>query len=89
MTDDVFLRALAQLPDGYMQGQFDGRHWGATIKRSSDGKRMWLFAEERGGTEIVSFNLYLLKSGAAMLKPCEMSSEKVIAFVLGFRRSAI
>lgn len=84
MQVDVLLSALAELPDGYVQGQFDRRLWGATIKRSADGKRVWLFAEELAGTEIVSFNLYRLKSGAGILKPCEMSSEKVIAFVLGF-----
>ncbi|WP_445945055.1 hypothetical protein [Rhizobium sp. CB3060] len=34
--------------------------------------------------DIVSFNIYRL-SGRLMLKPCEMSSSKVIDFLLGFR----
>ncbi|KAA3515358.1 hypothetical protein [Agrobacterium rosae] len=84
MTDATFLSALSRIPDGYVRGKFDGRLWGATIKRSADGRRIWLFAEELAGTDIVSFNLYRIKSGAAVLKPCEMSCEKVIEFVLGF-----
>ncbi|MBB6485889.1 hypothetical protein [Rhizobium lusitanum] len=79
-----FERALAQLPDGYTEGYFQGRPWGATVKRSADGKRLWLYGEELGATDIVSFNLYFLSDEKAVLKPCEMSSAKVLDFVLGF-----
>lgn len=79
-----FEAALAALPDGYCEGLFDGRRWSATTRRSEDGKRIWLYAEELGGTDIVSFNAYILNGGQFHLKPCEMSSEKVTAFVLGF-----
>jgi hypothetical protein len=37
------------------------------------------------GTDIVSFNLYRVTSDKTLLKPCEMSAEKVVAFVLDFR----
>lgn len=37
-----------------------------------------------GGTDIVSFNLYRLAGPGPMLKRCEMSSAKVVEFVLGF-----
>lgn len=80
-----FAPALARLPDGAMEGVFQGRRWGATIQRSQDGRRIWLFAEERGGTDVVSFNLYTLAGERPLLKPCEMSSAKVIDFVIGFR----
>lgn len=79
-----FEDALAKLPDGYIDGHFGNRPWGVTAKRSEDGKRIWLYGEELGGTDIVSFNLYRLAGSAPMLKPCEMSSAKVIEFVLGF-----
>lgn len=81
---DDFTGALALIPEGYSEGSFEAGRWGATVKRSSDGKRIWLYAEDLAGTDIVSFNLYLLTSGST-LKPCEMSSAKVIAFVLGYR----
>jgi len=79
-----FERALAQMPDGYTEGCFRGRLWGATVKRSADGKRLWLYGEELGATDIVSFNLYFLSDEKTVLKPCEMSSTKVLDFVLGF-----
>ncbi len=79
-----FEDALAKLPDGYSEGRFQGRPWGATVKRSADWKRIWLYGEELGGTDIVSFNLYVLSGTGLTLKPCEMSSSKVMDFVLGF-----
>jgi hypothetical protein len=59
-----------------------------TVKRSEDGKRIWLYGEKLSGTDIVSFNLYRLAGPGLILKPCEMSSAKVIEFVLGFEPSA-
>ncbi|MDR6668957.1 hypothetical protein [Rhizobium sp. 1399] len=80
-----FTHALALIPEGYSEGSFEAGRWGATVKRSPDGKRIWLYAEDLAGTDIVSFNLYLLEASGSTLKPCEMSSEKVIAFVLGYQ----
>jgi hypothetical protein len=82
-----FSRALSLIPDGYSEGRFDGRRWGVTVERSEDNRRVWLFAEELAGTDIVSFNLYVLETGAR-LKPCEMSSGKVMEFVIGYRPDA-
>ncbi|MBY3280303.1 MULTISPECIES: hypothetical protein [Rhizobium] len=80
----TFEDALAKLPDGYVDGHFGNQPWGVTVKRSEDGKRTWLYGEELGGTDIVSFNLYRLAGHGSALKPCEMSSAKAIEFVLGF-----
>ncbi|MBY5325467.1 hypothetical protein GR247_38300 [Rhizobium leguminosarum] len=86
-TQAIFEDALAKLPDGYVDGYFDGRPWGVTVKRSEDRKRTWLYGEELSGTDIVSFNLYRLAGPRSILKPCEMSSAKVIEFVRGFEPS--
>ncbi|MBY3093487.1 hypothetical protein HFO68_33415 [Rhizobium laguerreae] len=83
----TFEDALAKLPDGYVDGYFGNRSWGVTVKRSQDGKRTWLYGEELSGTDIVSFNLYRLAGPGSILKSCEMSSAKVIEFVLGFEPS--
>ncbi|MBY2996211.1 hypothetical protein HF263_28860 [Rhizobium leguminosarum] len=80
----TFEDALAKLPDGYVDGHFGNRPSGVTVKRSEDGKRTWLYGEELSGTNTVSFNLYRLAGPGSILKPCEMSSAKVIEFVLGF-----
>ncbi|PYE23506.1 hypothetical protein C8J32_107137 [Rhizobium sp. PP-CC-3A-592] len=84
----AFAQALAQLPSGYIEGAFEDRPWGATVRRSIDHRRVWLFARDLGGNDIVSFNLYRTASGGPVLKPCEMSSDKVIAFVIGFKPTA-
>lgn len=84
----TFEDALARLPDGYVDGNSSGPSWGVTVKRSEDGKRIWLYGEALGGTDIVSFNLYRSEGSKTILKPCEMSSAKVIEFVLGFEPGA-
>ncbi|WP_426232091.1 hypothetical protein [Pararhizobium sp. DWP3-4] len=81
---DAFERAMERFADGYTQGLFEGRTWGVTVKRSADRKRIWLYAEHLAGSDIVSFNLYRLQGAGLELKPCEMSSEKAVAFVVGF-----
>ncbi|TDK39107.1 hypothetical protein E2F50_02945 [Rhizobium deserti] len=76
---------LALIPSGYSEGEFNGRRWGVTVRRDAEEKRIWLFAEDLSGKDIVSFNLYRMKSGVLALKPCEMSSDKVVDFVHGYR----
>ena len=83
--EDAFERALASIPSGYSRGDFEGRPWGVTVRRDADEKRIWLFAEDLSGKDIVSFNLYRMNSGRLSLKPCEMSSDKVVVFVQGYR----
>jgi len=84
----AFEEALAQLNDGHQEGDFNARRWGATVHRSKDGRRVWLLAEQLGGREIVSFNLYHTNDSGSVLMPCEMSSEKIVEFVLHFRPDA-
>jgi hypothetical protein len=79
-----FEEALAKIQRGYSEGFFADRRYGVTLARSDDGKRSNLFARELGGQDVVSFNFFRLGSGEVRLKPCEMSSEKVESFVMGF-----
>ena len=64
---------------------YSARKWGVRVERRSGGRQIKLFGKERGGSDHVSFNLYLPTSGKVLLKPCEMPKEKVIDFVLGAR----
>ena len=84
MENADFEAALEGLPRGYSEGFFDGRRYGVSVQRSDDGRRNSLFARDLAGTDIVSFNLYRVANGKTLLRPCEMSSEKVVSFVLGF-----
>jgi hypothetical protein len=80
-----FDAAFAKLSEGYGEGVYNGRRFGVTVRRSEDGRRNSLFARELAGTDIVSFNLYRTAADGTLLKPCEMSADKVVAFVLDFR----
>ncbi|MBZ9856361.1 hypothetical protein LB566_21355 [Mesorhizobium sp. CA13] len=84
MLERDFESALAAIPCGYGEGLYEGLRYGVTVRRSCDRKRSSLFARALAGGDVVSFNLYRLRSGESSLRPCEMPVEKVIAFVLGY-----
>ena len=81
---EQFLKRLMELPLGYSEGHYNNRRYGTTLSVSADGKRRKLYAEELGGSDHISFNLYFLDAGNPLLKPCEMPAQKVIDFVLGY-----
>lgn len=78
-----FVSAFDALPTGAYGGTFEGRRYRITKSLMATGRSQKLEAEELGGTDYISFNLYRLTGGEALLKPCEMSAEKVRDFVLG------
>lgn len=78
-----FINALNALPSGSTTGHYKGRKYVASKTSSVGGKSVKLVAEELGGRDYISLNLYFL-SDAAQLYPCEMSREKVISFIEGF-----
>lgn len=80
-----FVTALDTLDTGHQTGHFNGRRYGVTIERPVDARVTKLFAEELGGSDYVSFNLFRVGDDQAVLKPCEMAPEKVIDFVLQFK----
>lgn len=79
----AFSAALAVLPEGTVRGTAHTRRYVATKTLFNEGRSVKLVAEELGGADYISLNCYLLSEGP-LLKPCEMSAEKVVAFVLGF-----
>lgn len=79
-----FLDKFFALPRGTSFGGLGTARYVATISASDDGRRYKFYAEELGGSEHISFNLYRLDSGPPLLKPCEMPEEKVIDFVLNY-----
>lgn len=83
MTDG-FLKAFDALPLGTFTGLSQGRRYVVTRQDFSGGNSQKLVAEELGGADYISLNLYRLSSGRR-LKPCEMPEEKVVKFVLSLR----
>src|SRR3954453_14647104 len=73
---------FARVPEGWSQVDYDGRRWGVPRTVHGDGRSESILAEELGGTDLVSANLYRLTDNA-VLKPCEMASEKVLDFLEG------
>lgn len=82
-ADPAFVSAFDALPEGGYGGTFQGKRYRITKTVMATGRSQKLEAEELGGNDYVSFNLYRLADGAALLKPCEMPEAKVVAFVLG------
>ena len=77
----MFLEAWDALPLGAFHGEATGRRYVVTRSDFAGGAAQKLVAEELGGTDYISANLYRLAVGAR-LKPCEMPEEKVVRFVL-------
>lgn len=78
----AFLASFHALPLGTHKGVSHGKRYVVSKSAFNDGKSWKLVAEELGGKDYISLNLYDLTSGAR-LYPCEMSTDKVIDFVCG------
>ena len=73
---------LATWPLGYFTATYNARRYGVTRSVHANGRSMKLWAEELGGPDRISLNIYAPSSGEPALKPCEMPIDKVTAFVL-------
>lgn len=82
-ANPVFVGAFDALPIGGYGGTFQGKRYRITKRQMASGRSQKLEAEELGGPDYISFNLFRLASGQVLLKPCEMPEEKVVRFVLG------
>ncbi|WP_231482600.1 peptide methionine sulfoxide reductase [Nocardioides sp. URHA0020] len=75
------LRALVErVPDGWSEASYAGRRYGVTKVARADGRAISVYAEELGGTDVVSTNVYVT-GGSEELRPCEMPAAKVLAFL--------
>lgn len=81
MSQDVIVfNALKELPEGYAEVLYGGNTYGITKTLFNKGKSLKVYAKELGGRNFISLNYYML-SNKHVLKPCEMSEEKVIRFL--------
>ncbi|MEA3352373.1 MAG: peptide methionine sulfoxide reductase [Campylobacterota bacterium] len=79
---EQFKTNLLTLPFGSFYVLYKKNRYLVTKQQYSKGKIIKIYAKELKGTDIVSGNYFLtIKNG--LLKPCEMSDEKVISFVNG------
>lgn len=75
-----FIAAFDALPLGTFNASYQDRPYIVSKSAQSQGRAQKLVAEELGGSDYISLNLYRLASGP-LLKPCEMPKAKVVAFV--------
>lgn len=80
---ESFIAAFDAMPMGGYGGSYMGKRYRITKSAMATGRSQKLEAEELGGNDYISFNLYRLTGGEPLLKPCEMPAEKVISFVEG------
>jgi len=84
MNETEFYRKLIALPEGANDVFYMGKRYLLRKETLLKGKLIKLYAKELGGNDSVSGNYYpTIKKG--MLKPCEMSDDKVIDFVLSLQ----
>lgn len=81
-ASEPFLAAFDRLPLGGYGATYQGKRYRITKSVMAAGRSQALEAEELGGNDYISFNLYRLSSGASLLRPCEMPEDKVVDFVL-------
>jgi hypothetical protein len=74
---------LDRVPEGWSAVAYAGRRYGLTRTTHTDGRSVSLLAEELGGPDVVSANVFRL-SGGAELRPCEMPAAKVLSFLEGW-----
>ena len=81
MNETEFYKQLLALPTGATYVLYQRKRYLLRKETLLEGKLIKLYAEDLASTDIVSGNYYpTMKNG--LLKPCEMSDEKVIDFVL-------
>jgi len=81
MNETEFYTALLTLPNGANNVIYQKRRYLLRKETLLEDKLIKIYAEELGGNNIISGNYYPSMKGG-MLKPCEMSDQKVIDFIL-------
>lgn len=73
-----------RVPEGWTAVTYRGRPWGLRRTSRARGRSVAIYAEELGGADVVSTNVYRTRTGD-VLKPCEMPAATVLAFLDGWQ----
>lgn len=82
---DELAQHVNRVPEGWNIVVFDGRRYALTRTTRVGGRSVTLFAEELGGSDVISANIFRT-SGAHLLKSCEMPDIKVLEFLRGWEK---
>jgi hypothetical protein len=69
-----------RVPVGWTLVEYDGRRYGLTRVDHVGGRSVAIYAEEFGGADVISANVYRTSAGER-LNACEMPDAKVLAFL--------
>ncbi|MEO6348069.1 MAG: peptide methionine sulfoxide reductase [Aquaticitalea sp.] len=75
---------IQNLPINYSVARYEGKKYGITRTDFNNGKSIKIYAEELGGTDVISLNYYIT-TNKEILKPCEMPELKVIDFLNNYK----
>ena len=81
MNESEFYTKLSLLPNGAYYINYQNMRYLMRKETLLEGRLIKLYAENLSSKDVVSGNYYPTMKGG-MLKPCEMSDEKVIDFVI-------
>ena len=81
MNHTEFYKKLLALPNGANNIYYNKKRYLLRKETLLEGKLIKIYAEDLSSQDIVSGNYYPTMKGG-MLKPCEISDEKIIHFVL-------
>ena len=81
MNSTAFYTKLLAFHDGAHDVRYLDKRYLLRKETLLEGRLLKIYAEELGGNDVVSGNYYSSMKGG-ILKPCEMSEQKVIDFVL-------
>ena len=82
MSPNTPIRSLLnRFPLGYGEARYNNRRYATRRTLFNQGRSEKFYAEELGGTDFVSLNLYHTRAGGEQLRPCEMTPKKVITFL--------
>lgn len=68
------------LPEGWSEVTYAGHRYGLTKITRAGGRSLSVYAEQLGGSDVISANVYRTGAGD-VLKPCEMPAAKVLDFL--------
>ena len=76
----MLLDKIKHIPLGYSEVTYQHKKYGVTKREFNNGNSFKVYAKELGGNNFISLNYYITKT-QELLKPCEMSQQKVIHFL--------
>ncbi len=75
---------IEKIPEGFTLGLFQDRKYAITKHTFNRGKSFKIYGRDLQGTDFVSLNYYTTRK-KDLLRPCEMTKEKVIDFIINVK----